>query len=254
VALLGAVLVAAGVGLAGRAQAGDAERRLPDLIVYAPFGLELTAKDGHARLGFASAAANVGAGPLVVQGRRRPGAETMAAVQEVELADGSFEEVGGVGRLRYVVSPDHVHWHFLPFMRYELHPAGSPGRVLRDSKTGFCLGDRFDTSRQLAGKPEKSAFFSRCGLRSPYRLGVREGISVGWGDDYKATLEGQYVDITDLPGGLYVLVHWVNQGRNLRESRYDNDVSSTLLRLERSGGRITVSSLKRCPGRATCSR
>ena len=48
-----------------------------------------------------------------------------------------------VGRLRYVVSPDHRHWHLLRFERYELRRPGSRSRSSRDRKTGFCLGDRY---------------------------------------------------------------------------------------------------------------
>jgi Lysyl oxidase len=249
---LGAVAVAVLVGLGGRGQDDSSPQLLPDLVVRAPYGLEITHAGGRARLGFESAASNFGAGPLVVQGHRRPGASTMAAVQEIALADGGAAEVEGVGRLRYVVSSDHDHWHFLPFMRYELRPTGRPGAVLRDRKTGFCLGDRFDAETALPNKPDSARFISRCGRGSRGRLGVRQGISVGYGDDYKATLEGQFVDVTGLPAGLYVLVHRVNEGRRLQESSYDNNASSTLVRLERVAGNLVVSSLRRCSGRETC--
>ena len=250
---LGAVVVVAMlVGVSGRLE-GDGDDLLPDLVVKVPYDLELTLVGKRWRLGFASASSNLGAGPLIVQGRRRPGATTMVTVQEIRRTDGSTREVRGAGQLHYVVSPDHEHWHFVPFMRYELHRASGSGPVLRDHKTGFCLGDRYDTHAILPGKPVFRAFGSRCGLRSPGRLGVREGISVGYGDDYNPTLEGQYVDITGLPAGRYVLVHRVNETGALEESRTDNNASSLLIRLSWRGGRPSVEQLRRCRGREACS-
>ena len=244
---LGSVLV----GLGGRLE-GNGEELLPDVVVKAPYDLELTSSGGRWRLGFASAASNLGAGPLLVQGRRRPGAATMTAVQEIHRGDGSVTEARGVGSLRYVVSPDHAHWHLTPFMRYELRPAGGSGDVVRDRKTGFCLGDRYDTGRRLPAKPARMVFTSRCGLGERWRLGVRQGISVGYGDDYDPTLEGQYVDVTGLPAGRYWLVHRVNVEQVLQESRYDNNASALLVELTWLDGRPSAAQLRRCAGRTTC--
>ena len=255
VALAGAAGALALVAVASAldARTGRAAELRPDLVVLVPYELEVTRAAGRWRLGFASAASNVGAGPLVIQGRRRPGAATMAAVQEVLLADGSTLEVPGAGRLRYVTSPDHAHWHLTPFMRYELRPAGRPDAPpLRDRKTGFCLGDRYDTRLDLPGREPARVFTSRCGLRDPARLGLRQGISVGWGDDYDPTLEGQFIDVSGLPAGRYVLVHRVNASGVLAESRRDNNASALLLRLDLVGGRPVVRPLRECPGRETC--
>ena len=252
-ALAGALAIAALVAGVGGGRAGESAELLPDLVVKVPYDLELTQAGGRWRLGFASAASNFGAGPLVVQGRRRPGAETMATVQEIRRADGSVAEVRGAGRLRYVVSSDHQHWHFLPFMRYELRRADGTLGVVRDRKTGFCLGDRYETDRELPGKPDLAGFFSRCGLRETWRLGVREGISVGYGDDYNPTLEGQFVDVTGLPAGRYVLTHRVNETRVLREGDYDDNASSLLVALRWRAGTPSVAQVRRCPGSETCA-
>ena len=58
------------------------------------------------------------------------------------------------------------------------------------------------------------------------RLSVREGISVGHGDNYRAFLEGQSLRLNGLRSGRYVLVHRVNVDRRLRERSYDNNASS----------------------------
>ena len=115
------------------------------------------------RLGFRSAVSNVGDGPLVINGHRSGlDTETMVADQLVERDGAPQEVVPNVGELRYVVSPDHRHWHLLGFDRYELRRAGHRAAAVRDRKTGFCLGDRYpvtgrrlpvDTARARLHKP-----------------------------------------------------------------------------------------------------
>lgn len=188
-------------------------------------------------LGFRSAVDNLGPGPLVVdaqRSRRRP--SVLATTQVITRRDGSDEQHPLRARLRYVHSADHSHWHFLGFMRYELRRPGGGRRLGRDRKTGFCLGDRYVTpaSRPLRGKRGPPAFAQTdCGNGSPGLAGLREGISVGHGDDYDAHLEGQEIDITNLSPGRYVLVHTVNPDRSLAEPTYRNNTSNALIRIAR---------------------
>jgi hypothetical protein len=237
-ALLPAVVAVAALILAGPVHAQDpSAAQLPDLEQEAPSGLVVsaTARSGHTRyyLGFRSAVRNVGLGPLVIRGRRSTRrTPEMTATQIIRHADGAAEEVPGVGRLRYVVSPGHRHWHLLGFDRYSLKRAGDGGTVRRDRKTGFCLGDRFRTLAPLAGpSPATPPFTSNCALGQPRRLSVTEGISVGYGDDYAANLEGQYIELSGVPAGRYVLTHEVNADHRLRELRYDNNSASVQLDL-----------------------
>jgi hypothetical protein len=81
------------------------------------------------------------------------------------------------------------------------------------------------------------------------------GISVGYGDDYRAYLEGQSIDVTGVPGGRYELVHRANPARRLAETDLSNNASSVLLRIAWTRGRSelpAVSILKRCPRRERC--
>ncbi len=75
----------------------------------------------------------------------------------------------------------------------------------------------------------------------------------GKGDHYKPRLEGQFIDITTVPSGSYVLIHRVNQDRRIRESSYENHASSVLLRIRRRAGRPpAVSVLRKCPDSDRC--
>jgi Lysyl oxidase len=265
VLLIRVVPVAAAIMLSAAALA-TAERpsgaaRLPDLVQVVPSELEITFTGPPAqrvyRLGFRSAVSNIGRGPLVISGRRAStDVATMTADQVVER-DGAPQAVAqDVGRLRYVVSPDHRHWHLLGFDRYQLRRVGRPGpAAVDDRKTGFCLGDRYAVPgpRLRAAAPEP-VYTSRCGLGDPGLTGIQEGISVGYGDDYAATLEGQYLRLTGLAAGRYVLVHQVNADRRLRELRYDNNAASLLIRLRWREHQPWVRVLRVCPHTARCDR
>lgn len=241
------------------ANSGEAVDLLPNLTQAAPD--KLSGRDGGTLasptffLGFQSAAANLGTGPLIVLGRRRDvGQQRMALRQQIQRSDGSTRTVRLRSTLRYVRSADHSHWHVLGFMRYELRSADS-SLVVRDRKSGFCLGDRYRADLALPGRSRFARFSDRCGKGAPRLLTIREGISVGWGDDYAAHLEGQELEITSLPPGRYVLVHRVNPDRDFRESDYSDNASSMAIDISWPRGRKLpprIDVVARCPGIATC--
>ena len=249
--LLASVLSTAGAEAAPRAL-------LPDLDQEAPTGLSVwnARTDGKDRflLGFGSAVSNVGEGPLIIDGHRATRATPRMTVDQLVQWEGApSHRVSGVGRMRYVVSADHRHWHYVGFDHYELRSAADGG-ARRDRKSGFCLGDRYAVAQQdLSAAAPAPIFTSRCGLGQPERLRVREGISVGFGDYYAGNLEGQYVSLDGLPDGRYTLVHRVNPNRRLRELRYDNNAASVLLSLHWQRGMPRLRVLARCDDSARCA-
>jgi len=259
---IGLAVAAAGViaiVVAGAGTSDGSEELLPDLDQAAPGELSgrTLGREGSRRffLGFDSAAGNVGDGPLIVVGSRPNRQQReMTVVQQISSANGATRPVGVSATLRYVHSADHEHWHMLDFMRYELRrPDGT--LVSPDHKTGFCLGDRYAVELQLGRAKPEPTFTSECGKGRRDLLRLKEGIAVGYGDDYDAHLEGQSFDITGLAPSRYLLVHRVNPVRVLRESDYSNNASSMLFELAWPEGKqsppsITV--IRRCPDAATC--
>ena len=251
-------LVAAVLALAIASCEGESERPaeiLPDLDQVAPRTLSVVLEDGREHLVFISAVENVGRGTLVIAGRRGESLEQeMSARQVVRRADGGTAEYPLRSQLQYVVSETHEHWHLLDFERYELHT--TEGETLgRDRKTGFCLGDRYDAraSTLIPGEPPRAVWTQNCGKDQPERLRVLQGISPGYGDDYVPRLEGQYVDVTDVPAGRYVLVHRANPEGDVRESNYENNAASVLFQLTRpSGGPPQVRVLATCQASERC--
>ena len=248
----------------GSADSKDPAERLPDLDQETPRQLRIKVSRSPLgkmyRLGFRSAVRNVGDGPLKLVGSR-PDRHTpyLTVTQIIKMAGRLPIVVPGVGRMKYTISPDHRHWHYLDFehyelQRYELLALGASKALRTDRKTGFCLGDRYRIHRRLQAAPPEPVYTGRCALNQPMRLYIRAGISVGYGDDYAAFLEGQDLKLNGLAAGRYMLVHRVNADRGLRESQYGNNAASVLLRLRWRDGTPSVRVLKKCPRTDRCLR
>jgi hypothetical protein len=256
---LALVLLALLMAVPPAALAGDV---LPDLDQETPGNLQVTSDRSGAiprfHLGFDSAVDNRGPGPLVIAGHRDSTAETgMVADQTISQSDGSTRSVPGVGSLEYVYSEDHDHWHYLGFDRYELRRARDYRLVAPDQKTGFCLGDRYETDQASTapGEPEQAFYTGYCGRTHTELLSLVEGISPGYGDVYFANLEGQFVDVTGIPAGEYYLVHRVNADRKLAERDYGNDAASLRIAVSWPNGGTEAPSvriLRGCAAHDTC--
>jgi hypothetical protein len=251
-----AALVTLAVAACGGESAAPSTELLPDLDQAPPAAISVVVRGGRERLVFLSAVENVGAGPLLVAGRRPSTAQPeMAARQIVRNAERTVRTYTLDARLRFVVSETHRHWHLLGFERYELRTRDG-NTVGRDRKTGFCLGDRYDAhaDSRIPGEPPRAVWTQECGRGQEGRLRILEGLSPGFGDDYVPRLEGQFIDVTGLPAGRYVLVHRANPARDLLESSYANNAASALLELDRDGrGRASAAVLATCPDSARCA-
>ncbi len=247
-----AVLAVAAVGGVGLVGCGSESRELlPDLDQAAPDELSISGRGSRLLLVFRSAVDNVGDGPIALTGERANGDDAMTVAQVIERSDGSTETVATDEIMLYEQTRFHEHWHLQGFEVYELREAGDFSLVGPSEKTGFCLGDRYETSGlDLPGEPGSPQYDGNCGFDEPELASIEVGISVGYGDDYVPALEGQFVDVTRVPPGRYVLVHRVNPNRGLREEDYENNAASVLIELtpERS---VTV--LAMCPDSERCS-
>ena len=111
----------------------------------------------------------------------------------------------------FVFHQCHGHYHIKYFSIYELL---TPDRrvVVAGTKQGFCFEDSF---KYLDG-----------GKSHGYDCGY-QGISSGWGDWYYKQLVGQWIDITGVPEGDYVVRVSINTGQyspifDEGENRYPN--------------------------------
>jgi hypothetical protein len=240
-------LLALGTALAGTlggvvaAVAGGAvtgAELMPDLRQEPPSQVAVRRDNGKPVLVFRSAVANVGQGPLVVNGRRSRGQELMDVKQELRRADGSVVQVPISARMKY--QPGwHSHWHVLGFNRFDLRDPATGARVARSNKVGFCLGSRYQVDPPVPGAAAVPVINHNCGRYMPGLMTMRMGIDVGYADDYAAFVEFQYVDITRVPPGRYLLVHQADPDQRLLVGDRADDIAYALVELSapaRAGG------------------
>lgn len=189
---------------------------LPDVRPSAPWDVKVVQREGRWYLGFATEARNVGPGTLRIRGSGA-GNGQMAAEQ---LGEDGAPLVANVGTLRYIDSITHRHWHYMDFMRYELRGVDHPA-VLRDQKQGFCLD---------GGAPFVPDW---CASNQPALTTTELGLQPGSYEVYAPNVEGQEIPIdpSTAPAGRYLLSARIGPTGVLRETRTDNNVSATVVRL-----------------------
>lgn len=113
-------------------------------------------------------------------------------------------------------APCHGHYHIQDFSRYELLRAADRSLVVVGRKQGFCFRDNEDYRGEGNGR---------------YGCGY-QGITAGWADVYGAGLDGQWIDITGVPPGDYILRVSINAIGSFDEGedRYPN-VAETPVRI-----------------------
>ncbi|HEV8360132.1 MAG TPA: lysyl oxidase family protein [Candidatus Thermoplasmatota archaeon] len=142
----------------------------------------------------------------------------------------------------FVFAPCHNHYHFREYADYRLwkplgfvawnqarldQPDATAAEVfaahpeLRSEfvaglKTGFCVIDLYPALPTGLGVavPDPRRFQS---------CSNNQGLGVGWADEYFVTTSGQYIDVTDVPTGAYVLEVEVNAERLYEEADYTNN-------------------------------
>ncbi len=106
----------------------------------------------------------------------------------------------------------HGHYHFEGYAAYDL--LNTDGEVVAAGhKQAYCLRD------------DNQVLFEADVRTDPYYScsGVSQGISRGWSDVYYVGLDCQWVDITGVPPGAYVLRVRINPDRRIYELDYDNN-------------------------------
>ena len=219
----------------------------PDLQTVVPKHLSIQNMQQREILRVTNGIANRGDGPWRLRPELKP--DVTIARQEILDANGEIVKDPIVGT--YVFHPEHNHWHIENVALLEVRKArdnGIGGRwgrtVVNDLgqvqaiKTTFCLIDWYkldDNSRT----PER-AFFD-CN-------GAFQGISAGWVDQYHQSTEGQQLDITGAPPGLYYLVSTANPDGNFLEQDLTNNTAWVSFRLTRdSNGNPKITEIAHSP-------
>ena len=201
---------------------------LPNLVALQASELRTEVIGTQTSLRFTTTSWNNGAGKLEL----RPaglvvenGTTKQRVNQRVFKSDGSWEDrLAGF----FDYHADHNHMHFNGYAEYRLISAEGKANDTVGAKVSFCIIDTTRMNTRLPGAPKK-AQYTTCNA-------TRQGMSVGWGDQYRYYLEGQSLETTGLPDGQYDLRITINPQHLLLEQTESDNVSTRRITLV--GGRV----------------
>lgn len=204
---------------------------------------EEVAEQGARRcLRFDQIIANHGVGPFELRYRMEGLATDQQLQQRIQASDGSFTDVSVD---TYEFHATHAHFHYKNFGQgflYVTRPDGSLQKVRESRKNGFCMVDventRFGTD--VGGVPHRGEaprgyYFPRCNTpteRDATDASMVNGISAGWADVYNWFLADQYIEISGLGDGDYVLETVANPNGTVHESTTEDNQARVVIRLE----------------------
>jgi hypothetical protein len=117
----------------------------------------------------------------------------------------------------FVWSECHQHFHFKGVGAYTLDEADGVTVAAVGHKQGFCMDD-VEAIPTLTPPPANPATPFSC---------TNQGLHKGWEDVYPADIDCQWVDITGVPPGQYVLSVVINGEHLMPESNYANNETRT---------------------------
>ncbi|SDK79232.1 Lysyl oxidase [Nocardioides sp. YR527] len=212
---------------------------LPDLISLPAWQISTEVDEGGTdRLNFAANEWNAGPGPMIVEGFRRGTAPVMDAYQ-MFYRDGEQVGVKRTGTMEFHEAPEHNHWHFLDFAKYELVDAKDKV-VSTSGKQSWCLAPTDPVDLTVPGatlRPGQTGLESACGAKSA--LWLRESMPTGWGDTYDQS-QTQAFDLRKVKNGTYRIKVTVNPDGNLYERTRSNNVSYRTVTIGGKAGARTV--------------
>jgi hypothetical protein len=211
----------------------------PDLRSLPAWGIDLNRKGTTLR--FAATVWNGGNSPLVVDGFRADGEDSMDAYQYFFDQAGEQTGYAPVGEMHWHAQ-NHQHWHFEDFARYRLLNRDRT-EVVKSTKQSFCLANTDAVDYTVDGAdwhPENTDLNTSCGGSDA--LSVRQVLSAGSGDTYLQYRYGQAFPLRNVPNGIYWISVEANPLRNLVESDETNNDSVRRIRIGGREGRRWVRS------------
>lgn len=199
------------------------EQALPDLfpVQSSLEDPDLSNELGRDILRFDTLIGNAGSGDLELRGRRSR--KMMRAWQVLHSASGKKQgqvkrEIG-----RFEFHDEHGHWHLAQVAEYRLRRLDGE-LVARSEKISFCMVDSVRLKREFPDSP----LFPKYAIcpRGADLKKLRAGVQPGWADWYHRDLPDQYLDVTGLPAGQYLLEVEINPDRVIVESDYSNNITS----------------------------
>ncbi|NUP13582.1 MAG: hypothetical protein HOW73_46700 [Polyangiaceae bacterium] len=190
--------------------------------------------------------ANVGAAPVEIGWSSPTGTvpdddDTFPVTQTVYYSNGSTQsQEAGEVEFHGV----HGHYHYSSFANAALWQSNANGARIGNAplrgaqKVSFCMADiRIDAWGEKGDGPRKyyapDCLFpaSSDGVTDEYR----QGISNGWADVYDWYIPDQYIEVTGIPGGHYLLEFCADPFNEIEEDEEDNNCIANHIFLSNMG-------------------
>jgi len=245
-ALLALAILATGLAAPPASVALEGTELLPDLGMLAPKDFSIQSRPRGARwLRFDSVIVNDGPGVFEAEGRGPVVGDTLnEVVQLVETADGGRTEVSSPATM-FFAGDGHDHWHVRDLQEFTIASTNDRATVLRrGAKTGFCFWDnyRYGSSAPAVYHPSTT---SACEMTSEGTVPM--GLSVGWGDEYPSSIAFQYIDISGLPNGDYVVTLEADLDGEFVETDETNNTAWAEIRITRKSIRVLATGTDLAP-------
>ncbi len=156
---------------------------------------------------FPSTACEIQEGTIAVPGTRRLLRLTVAVMNRGNGDVVLGNPLDGPYSSWFYYDSCHQHNHLKNFTSYALFELDGVTLVARTTKPGFCMRD----SVQYDGVTHTYDADGNVSSNGGYYTCNSQGISVGWSDRYRYTLSGQWIDITGVAAGTYILRVTVNR-------------------------------------------
>lgn len=204
---------------------------LPDIVPTKPRELYIEYSGDIKNIRFSTTFINQGDAALELVGYHDPEQQRTRVTQKLFASDSTATE-RQVGE--FVFHEGHDHWHTEKYIQFQLWSYNEnlePAELLATTeKMSFCIWDEEKQDFGLLNEaPER--VYEGCNNSS-------QGISVGWSDTYTPDLEGQELDITNIPDGGYMVRTVVNPDNKILEKDYSNNVNAVFVVL--SNDTITI--------------
>ena len=208
---------------------------LPDLGMLPPRDFSVTNRPRGVRwLRFDTIVVNDGPGVLDIYGSN-DGASVTQRIRDSSALGGWSEHP--IPATMFYAGDGHDHWHVNEFQLWELASATAPASALRrGAKTGFCFWDNYDYSATNGSAYYHPDRTSACELDGNGRIPM--GLSVDWGDEYPSNIAFQYIDVTKLAYGDYIVTLTADPKGEVIEALDTNNRACARIRISRSGVRV----------------
>lgn len=218
---------------------------LPPVPGQSCFPSEITEDGALTCLRFDQVFANIGEGPLQLNFAlpKDPADTSHNVYQRVFWSDGpSHFEDHVAGEWEFHAAHGHYHYTGFGLSRlwkatfFGLRLGSTPVRTSR--KIGFCLADTLLDAWDKKGNGPR--IYNAPDCLSPAFSDANfdylvQGITAGWADVYDWLLPGQYIEVTGVPDGFYILDTIADPDHGIIEANEFNNCGAVLIRLSQMG-------------------